>query len=51
VVGKENVSNEDVSQTVLVFRKEMDKLQWLIQNLDNFIATPGHQVLVFANQI
>jgi ATP-dependent RNA helicase DDX42 len=30
VVGKENVSNEDVSQTVLIFKKEMDKLHWMI---------------------
>lgn len=29
----------------------MDKLNWLIQNLDNFLSTPGHQVLIFANQI
>jgi ATP-dependent RNA helicase DDX42 len=26
VIGKENVSNEDVSQTVLIFSKEFDKL-------------------------
>lgn len=41
VVGKENVSNEDVSQTVLVFDKEIDKLHWLIQTLDNFLAIKG----------
>jgi len=37
VVGKENVTNEDVSQTVLVFNKEMDKLHWIIQSLENFL--------------
>ena len=42
VVGKENVSNEDVSQTVLVFNKDLDKLHWLIQSLSNFLETPGH---------
>lgn len=42
VVGKENVSNEDVSQTVLIFKKDMDKLNWMIQNLENFLQTPGH---------
>ncbi|TNV85523.1 hypothetical protein FGO68_gene1017 [Halteria grandinella] len=51
VIGKENVSNEDISQSVFIFRKDLDKLQWLIQNLDNFLTTPGHQVLIFANQI
>ena len=38
VVGKENVSNEDVSQTVLIFNKEFDKLQWLMTSLENFLA-------------
>lgn len=41
VVGKENVSNEDVSQTVLIFKKDIDKLNWLIQTLENFLSIPG----------
>ena len=45
------MSNEDVSQTVLIFNKDLDKLNWLIQSLENFLVVPGHQVLVFANQI
>lgn len=41
VVGKEGVSNEDVSQTVLIFKKDIEKLQWLIESIDNFLAKSG----------
>ena len=50
VHGRENVSNEDVSQSVLIFKKDTDKLNWLIQNLENFLNGKS-QVLIFANQI
>ncbi|CDW84857.1 dead-box atp-dependent rna helicase 24-like [Stylonychia lemnae] len=50
IIGKVGVSNEDISQTVLIFKKDMDKLQWLIESLGNFLIR-GNQVLIFANQI
>eukprot|EP00347_Sterkiella_histriomuscorum_P009775 403339941 len=50
VVGREGVSNEDVSQTVLILKKDIYKFQWLIESLDNFLGKGG-QVLIFANQI
>lgn len=49
VIGKEGVANEDVSQTVLIFKDMMDKLQWCIQSLQNLLKEG--QILIFANQI
>ena len=48
--GKAAVANEDVNQKVLIFKKEMNKMQWLTRNLNEYLEN-GSQVLVFCNQI
>ena len=35
--GSEAVANEDVNQKVMIFRAEQNKLQWLTQNLNEFL--------------
>ena len=48
--GKAAVANEDVTQKVLIFNKEMNKMQWLTRNLNEYLEN-GNQVLIFCNQI
>ena len=48
--GSQAVANEDVNQKVMIFQAEKNKLQWLAQNLNEFL-NQNSQVLIFANQI